>query len=403
MTSVTRITHEWARLVMLASLGLLQMPEREASKADVLQSIRCLGALQIDTIHVVARSPYLVLWSRLGDYKPQWLDELQAEGALFEYWSHAACFLPIEEYPLYRRLMLDGFFDRYVFNKWEQIKDQGVIERVMQRIQQKGAVRSADFKRTDGKKGTWWDWKPEKLALEYLHNNGDLMIARRKNFQRYYDLRQRILPDWDDAKAPPFESVVRELVAKTVYALGITSGSWVPDYFRQRTEHVNNVLEEMLDEGILFSVAVDGWAEPAFVHKERLSLLEEAASGGLEATMTTLLSPFDPLVWDRVRLKAMFDFDYRLECYTPAEKRKYGYFLLPILCRGVLVGRVDAKAHRKEKFFEVKKLYLEDHVPVSDDLLYDIRNALQRCANWHQTPEIVIRDSEPACLIEALV
>src|SRR5262249_23123184 len=149
-----------------------------------------------------------VLWSRLGDYEPAWLDELLAEGALFEHWAHAACYLPIEDYPLYRRRMLDQV------GHWQHSRDWVIahadeIERLLGHIRAHGPVRSADFERRDGRSNGWWDWKPEKLALEHLHNIGELMIARRHQFQRLYDLRERVLPGWDDAAAPPLEEAMR--------------------------------------------------------------------------------------------------------------------------------------------------------------------------------------------------
>src|SRR6059058_2776411 len=165
-----QISHSEARTLMIAAQGLTHRDNRPAKKADVLNTIRRMQVLQIDTIHVVARSPYLVLWSRLGDYEPRWLDELLAEGALFEFWSHEACFLPIEDYPLYRRFMLDGQL------RWN--KAPAWIR-----------AHPAEIVRTDGKKGGWWEWKPEKLALEVLHMTGELMIAARRNFHRVYDLR----------------------------------------------------------------------------------------------------------------------------------------------------------------------------------------------------------------------
>src|SRR5512146_2410899 len=187
-----RISLQQARNLHLAVQGLLTPPRARATRSRVLAAIERMRLLQIDTIHVVARSPYLVLFSRLGDYDPRWLEELLAEGQLFEYWGHAACFLPIEDYPLYvsRMEKLNG---HYYTPEWRS-RNQQTIELVMQRIRENGEVRSADFERTDGKKGTWWDWKVEKRVLEYLHTSGIVMIARREKFQRVYDLRERILP-----------------------------------------------------------------------------------------------------------------------------------------------------------------------------------------------------------------
>jgi uncharacterized protein YcaQ len=376
--------------MMLAAQGLLDEVHKPAEKADVLATIRRMGALQIDTIHVVARSPYFALFSRLGHYDPRWLDELLAEGALFEYWAHAASFLPIEDYPLFRRRMLTqgtGWSNR---EAWAAAHPH-VTEMVMERLRKEGALRSADFENPNHRGGTWWDWKEEKIALEHLHTAGLLMIARREKFQRVYDLRERILPDWDDARTPSHEEVRRALVLKTVHALGIARPEWVPDYFRISKRDIHKLMQELAAVGELLEVSVEGWDAPAYVHSSQRRLLEAAAAGELTASLTTLLSPFDALIWDRSRARAVFDFDFALECYLPAPKRKYGYFCLPVLRRGSLIGRADAKAHRQAGLFEVKTLFLEPGIDFSGEVQTDILAALQRCADWHATPEVVIQ------------
>jgi hypothetical protein len=390
-----------ARLLLLAAQGLHQPPAQPATRADLLSVIRQLGVLQLDTINVVARSHYLVLWSRLGSYDPRWLDDLLSERALFEYWSHEACLLPIEDYPLYRRAMLDGNGRVNGAHAWLAAHPD-VVERVLTHIQTHGATRSAAFKRTDGQKSGWWNWKDEKRALEYLHTTGVLMIAARQSFQRLYDLRERILPTWDDDQTPDAASVRRALALKAVRALGIATARQVPDYFRMQRTGIAALLEELADAGDLTRVAVGGWTEPAYLHPANQALAEAAADATLTATHTTLLSPFDPLVWDRERAREVFGFDYRIECYTPAPKRRYGYFSLPILHRGALVGRLDPKAHRKTGVFEVKALHLEPAVPLTDQLISELAAALRACASWHGTPDVVVNRSDPPQLGEQL-
>jgi uncharacterized protein len=185
------LSSDAARALMLAAQGLSRRPDQPAGKADVLSEIRRMNVLQIDTIHIVARSPYLVLWSHLGDYEPRWLDDLLAEGALFEYWAHEACFLPIEDYPLYRHRMLDAANMGWKYAREWAAQNRDALDRVLAHVRENGAVRSADFERTDGSDGKWWGWKTEKRALESLFTSGELMIVRRHNFQRIYDLRER--------------------------------------------------------------------------------------------------------------------------------------------------------------------------------------------------------------------
>jgi uncharacterized protein len=380
-----------ARTLHLAAQGLLVPPRRKAMKDDVLVAIRRMAQLQIDTIHVVARSPYLVLFSRLGAYDPQWLDAHLAEGKLFEYWSHEACFVPIEDYGLLRHRMLDpaGMGWKYAAD-WHA-RHRADIDNLLDHIRLNGPVRAADFAREGGKGNGWWDWKPEKRHLEVLFATGQLMVAARQNFHRIYDLTERVLPGWDDARdLQPVEAASRELLRRTCRALGIARADWVADYYRLPRRPYEDTLHALADEGDLEQVRVEGWKQDTFVHREFAPMIDDASNGQLASTVTTVLSPFDPVVWDRKRVAALFDFDYAIECYTPAAKRKYGYFVLPLLSRGKLVGRVDAKAHRASGIFELKSFHLEPNVRLSGRLTADLRRALQRCADWHGTPELQI-------------
>jgi uncharacterized protein YcaQ len=401
----TKISKQTARHVMLAAQGLDRLPEQPATKAGVLEAIRRMGFLQIDTIHVVARSPYLVLWSRLGDYRPEWLDELLTEGALFEYWAHAMCFLPIEVYPLYRRRMLDATDEKGWPVKWavEFTKERPqLLERIRTHLYEKGAVRSIEFENKNHRSSGWWDWKEEKDALEALLLTGEVMIARRQNFQRVYDLRERVLPGWEDTNLPSSEEVQRTLALRAVHTLGVALPAWVPDYYRQPKKGMPQRLEALANEGLLERVELEGFKGAAYIHPDRLRDLEEAASGKREPALTTLLSPFDPLVSDRQRARDLFDFDYMIECYTPAARRRYGYYSLPILHRGQLVGRLDPKAHRAQGLFEIKSIHLEPGVRVNEELVNDLAVALHRLAAWHGTPELVIRQSDPPELAKLL-
>lgn len=383
-----------ARNLMLAAQGLDRRPRRRARKADVLAAIRRMGALQIDTISVVARSPYLVLWSRIGEYDPRWLDALLAEGRIFEYWSHEACFLPAEDYALYRHRMLDHAWAgwRYAHAWMDAHRDDAA--RLLQHVREHGEVRSTDFERADAR-GGWWSWKPEKRMLESLFTAGELMIARREGFQRIYDLRERVLPSWDDSQLPSADDVRRALALNAVRAMGISRAKWVADYFRMDKTSTKLLPERLADEGALMRVAVEGWKEPGYMHPDHAETARSAAAGRAKPVLTTLLSPFDPLIWDRRRASEMFGFDYRIEVYTPAPKRVYGYYVLPILHRGRLIGRIDPKAHRREGVFEVKALYLEPGVRLTERMVTEVAGALRECARWHGTPRVEIRRADP--------
>ena len=394
-----------ARALQLAAMGLLTPPVRRAKKADVLATIRRMNVLQIDTIHVVARSPYLVLWSRLGDYSPRWLDELLTEGAVFEYWSHAACFLPIEDYPHYRRQMLHLEAAGSERSALRLADDPHAHLELVEQVREYGPVRATDFDHVDGRQGNgWWDWKPDKLRLETLFAAGEIMVKRRENFHRVYDVRERVLPShfFDDDAVPSRETVDVAWTLAAVKAMGLAPARWIGDYFRHAGKAPRPHPDSLVETGDLLRIHVNDWPWPAYVHRDHTALLKAAQNNKLRPTHCTLLSPFDPLVWDRERALTLFNFDYRIECYTPEAKRKYGYFTLPILVRATLVGRLDAKAHRAQGVFEVRALHLEPGVIGDGALAADIADAVTRCALWHKTPVVRITQTTPASFLVKL-
>lgn len=398
-----------ARLLQLDAQGLLQPLRRRARRSDVVATIERMRLLQIDTIHVVARSPYLVLHARLGDYPMTWLDEALAQGQLAECWAHEACFISAADVAWHR-----GGHDRRAHH-WahrhaarmhrEQRAD---MDALLAGIRESGPVRAADFARKDAvAKPGWWEWKPEKRWLEAWFALGELMVARRENFQRVYDLAERVLARLD----PPFDPAAdafsaadlrRRFIIDSVRALGVTPAGWIADYFRLKPKVTDRELAPLLASGALLAVPVQGWSTPGYVHRDHADALDKALHGRLRATHTTLLSPFDPLVWDRTRALAMFDFEYTIECYTPAAKRRYGYFVLPILHRGQLIGRLDAKAHRGDGLFEIKALFLEPGVAPTPALVQAVAKAIVDTARWHGTPEIRLARTQPVALAKAL-
>ncbi|MDQ3003826.1 MAG: winged helix DNA-binding domain-containing protein [Chloroflexota bacterium] len=387
------------RGLMIAAQGLQDRPPPRATKKAVRSIIRQMHLLQIDTINVIARSPYLVLWSRLGAYDPRWLEELLAEGALFEYWSHAACFLPIEEYPLYRHLHGGWLGGRA--HKWLD-EHPTVAETVLNHVRTNGETRSSDFERTDGQKTNWFNWKDEKIALEYLFYSGELMVRKRHNFQRIYDLRERVFTDYDKLDNVSPADAHDQFVLSTLQALGVTKAEWIADYFRLNKTDARAALSRLEKQDRVMTVEVEGWKTPGYIHPEHRKRVEAAAKGKIPHSKTTFLSPFDPLVWDRKRALELFNFDYKIEVYTPAPRRKYGYFTLPVLYNNALIGRLDPKAHRKEGVFEVKALHLEPGVVVDDALVAEVKSALQACAAWHKTPHVVVRYATEPGLAERL-
>ena len=419
------LTLQQARCLQLAAQGLLQSPANAATRATLRACIARMGLLQIDTIHVVARSPYLVLFSRLGAYPQSWLDEALAKGEVFETWAHEACLAPIDD------LLAHRVYNREARKHWglahaqkSHEQQRTALDKLLAHIRDNGPVKTSDFERTQGGGAAWWGWKDEKRWLEALFASGELMVARRDKFQRVYDLAERVAPQLARLEQrlvhtastgfAPFTAVegldgshridrVRQrFVEKSVAALGITQARWIHDYYRSKPRLKDADLDALVAQGTLLHVRVGGWDVPAYVHASQAAVLKKAAANKLAATHSTLLSPFDPIVWDRERALALFDFDYRLECYTPEAKRVHGYFVLPILCRGELIGRLDAKAHRVRGVFEVKAVHAQAGVPWTASQIADVAQAIQRCANWHVTPEVTIGPTRPAKLAAAL-
>lgn len=383
-----------ARNLHLAAQGLLNPPKRQATYSDLLATIRRMSLLQIDTIHVVARSPYLVLFSRLGDYPTGWLEQALASGSLFEYWAHEACFIPAEDYPLLRHRMLQPEKMGWKYSAAWMAEHADEVAHLLQHIAAHGPVRSADFATAPGHQPGWWSWKPHKRHLENLFTAGELMVIGRQNFQRVYDLCQRVLPEWDDALHMLSEEAAQEqMLRNSARSLGLFRAEWLLDYYRLKRVALKAVLARWQEEGFIVPVTVEHLGE-MWLHHEGLALLEKP----LNATHTAILSPFDPVVWDRRRAQALFDFNYRLECYTPAPKRRYGYFTLPLLHRGALKARLDAKMLRREGCLQIKNLWLEETTRVGAGLANDLRKAIERFARWQGAQQVSI-EKGPAKLL----
>lgn len=379
-----------ARHLHLAAQGLLKKPRRRAQPADILSSIQRMSLLQIDTINIVARSPYLVLFSRLGDYPPEWLDHALSRGDLMEYWAHEACFLPRSDFGLVRHRMLAPDKMGWKYRKEWMHENAAEIEQLIAHIQDHGPVRSADFEHP--RKGTsgWWEWKPHKRHLEGLFTSGKVMVVERRKFQRVYDLTHRVMPHWDDARDFIEQTVAETLMLEnSARSLGLFRAAWLADYYRLRQPASKPLLERWEEDGRVMRVDVESLGE-MWLHADLFPLLPQALEGKLTASHSAVLSPFDPVVWDRKRAEQLFNFTYRLECYTPAAKRQYGYFVLPLLHKGQLVGRMDAKMHRKTGVLEVIALYLEEGVKVSAQLEKGLSSAMSHFAAWQGAKRLTL-------------
>ncbi|MHC3773106.1 winged helix-turn-helix domain-containing protein [Pantoea agglomerans] len=392
MNSTHSLSLQQARHLHLAAQGLLRAPAKRAVYQDLINCISRMSLLQIDTIHVVARSPYLVLFSRLGNYPQAWLEQALAQGELFEYWAHEACFIPRADYSLLRHRMLSPERLGWKYNAQWVAEHQQAIAGLLQQIRDNGPVRAADFTHADNPKSGWWAWKPHKRHLENLFSAGELMVTERRNFQRVYDLRSRVMPDWQDAIHGISEAeATRQMLMNSARSLGVFRAAWLADYYRLKRAPVNDFIADAQAAGDLVAVNTEGLGA-MWLHRDSLPLLETP----LQATHSALLSPFDPVVWDRKRARELFNFDYRIECYTPEEKRKFGYFVLPILHRGQIKGRLDARMLRQAKQLEIKNIWLEEKTRVTARFLVDIRCAIERFATWQGAESVAILQAPDA-------
>ena len=388
-----RISPAQARRLAIWAQGLDGRWRLPAGKEGVARTIERLGSVQIDTISVVERAHHHILWSRRRDYAPEMLHELHAvDRRVFEGWTSVASYIPMCDYR-YHRARMEAFArsDRMVH--WR--KDNAKLARtILKRIRDDGPLGSSDFADPRGKKRGWWDWKPAKVALENLFAAGNLMIAERRGFQRRYDLTERVLPADVDVSAPDPDEVSRFPVRRALGALGIVpqrSAWWRMGGAKAAT----HALADLIDAGEVVSATISG----ADGHGECYLLAETLDRAPKRASVRRrlhILSPFDPLVADRLRLSALFGFDQKLEAYTPAAKRRYGYFCLPILWGQEFVGRLDAKADRKARTLIVKSLMLEPGVDDLDALIPALAGELRAFADFNKCERMTVERTQPA-------
>ena len=367
-----------ARALALAAQGFdTARPKTKATQRHVDALISRLGVIQIDSVNVLVRSQELPLFSRLGNHNRNAIPKATEQQKLFEYWGHEAAHLPVEIHPLFRWKMeaarlgkakhwgLTSFYD----------DNKAFVKRMLKHVEKNGPTTSRELSTRTEKKGTWWDWDEAKVALEYLFLTGQLMSrGRGTDFARIYDTPERVLPeDVLNAPTPSEHDARKQLLVRSAIAQGVATASDLADYYRQKPTTVKPLITELVEEGELRTVAVDGWTEKAFIHR--------AAKLPKQLHATALLSPFDSLVWCRPRNERLFNFHYRIEIYTPKEKRKFGYYVLPFMMNGEMVGRVDLKADRANSKLLVHSVHTEKGVKRStiNDAL---NNELRTMASW---------------------
>jgi uncharacterized protein len=367
-----------ARRIALAAQGFdTARPKTKATQRHVDALISRLGVIQIDSVNVLVRSQELPLFARLGNHDRKAIPRATEAQKLFEYWGHEAAHLPVDLHPLFRWKMdaaRTGKVTHWGLTSFYE-ENKTFVKRTLKHVEKNGPTTSRELSTRTEKKGTWWDWDEAKVALEYLFLTGELMSrGRGSDFARIYDTPERVLPQRIiDAATPSEHDARKQLLVRSAIAQGVATASDLADYYRQKLATVKPLIAELVEEGELREVAVDGWTEKVFVHRN--------AKLPKQLHATALLSPFDSLVWCRPRNERLFDFHYRIEIYTPKEKRKFGYYVLPFMMNGEMVCRVDLKADRARSKLLAHSVHTEKGVKRS--AINEALNAeLAAMASW---------------------
>jgi uncharacterized protein YcaQ len=376
-----------ARRLALRAQGLLGTATRPRNAFGLL---RVVSALQLDTISVLARSHELVCYARLGPIGRRaveqacWATDSAGGPVGFEFWAHAACVLPIEAWPWF------AFRRRYnqVRTKWWHSTTPDMLVEIRRRLEVGGPMTASELGGAKGK-GQWWDWSPLKVAVERLLARGEVVCTTRKGWKRVYDLAERAIPPDLYRFEPDDQACLQHLVAEAGRCLGVATVADLAQYFRLDRKAVESVVH---DTGLV-PVRVDGWGPPAWADGEGLAALPVRGRH-----RTTLLSPFDSLIWDRARTDRMFDFTHRLEAYTPAGQRTHGYYVMPLLSGGRLIGRVDPA--RRGNTLVARQISLAE--PVGEDGLGAMAVGLREAARWVDCSALVVERASPDWIAPAL-
>jgi uncharacterized protein YcaQ len=357
------LSNREARWLAIAAQGLDRPRRTKPAASQVLPIVRQLGTVQLDAINVLERTQFIALFSRLGDYATDWLHDVCGPGrGLFEYWGHAASLLPVEYQPLFRWRMARYADGNTAHEMWRRAwgeTNADYIDAILREVREHGPMPASRLTDPRPNQGEWWDRRSSgRVAMEWLFTRGDLAAWRSPNFERIYDVPERVIPAEVLARpTPPVEDAQRQLLLHATAAVGVGTVGDLADYFRIKPADARHRVAELVDAGLLRTVTVEGWTQPGYC-------LPSAKPRRPTRPDATVLSPFDSLIWARERTQRIFGFDYRIEVYVPAPKRKYGYYVLPVLLGDQLVGRVDLKADRKTSTLLVQSAFADQNFDV---------------------------------------
>ena len=378
MPSRTRITLAQARRIALAAQGLHESRPTAATKRHVSRVLQRSHLLQIDSVNVLVRAHYMPLFSRIGSYDRGLLETLgyhARKRETFEYWGHEASLIRLDLQPLFRWRMERAARGEGVYGGLARFgrEKRAFIEEVRREIETRGPMGAGELSIGGKGQSSWWGWSDGKRALEWLFWAGQVTTATRRGFERIYDLPERVLPsEILDAPTPSAEEAQRELLRLSIRALGIASERCLRDYFRLEPQDAKARIPELVEAGDLVPVTVEGWGSV---------YLDPGAKIPRRVEARALVSPFDPIVWERTRTERLFDFRYRIEIYTPAEKREFGYYCLPFVLGERIVARVDLKADRAGGNLIVHSIHPEAAVS-PDEIAPALGDELRLMAGW---------------------
>ncbi len=367
--------------------------------ANLLAVVRDLGCVQVDPISVVARTQYLVMWSRVGKYDPAALDRLiYLDRDLFEYWAHAASLVLTEDYAIHQLFMRTYATSQPTgavgqpFQRW-LAENKNLQRHILRELKRQGPLPSRAFEnKTEAEwySTGWTSGRDVSQMLDYLWTKGKIMVAGRDGLQKLWDLSERILPDWTPRDRLPEREEVRRSVLKALRALGVATPQHIDrHYTRKRYPHLKETLIELQAADLIEKVRVDGDSAEWFIRTPDLALLDQVERNEIGFERTTLLSPFDNLIADRARTLRLFDFDYKIEIYTPPAKRRYGYYVLPILHGDRLIGRIDPKLDREQGRLHIHAVHAEPGAPFTRAAARSIRAAIEELAAFLGANEIL--------------
>jgi len=373
-----------ARKIILHAAGLSKRGQFGRGKSAAYKIINHLGFVQIDTNYVVERAHHHALASRIGDYKPEWLEQLQAEGRIFEFWTFATGFIPMVDFR-FSLPVKAAFLSR---TKTLTLAEINLMNRVLNRIAREGPLMARDFENDRVVKSSgWWDWRPSKLALERLHLEGKLMTIRRRDFQKVYDLPQNLVGTPLAATAPTGEEFLRHVIRRALQALGIAYLKEINYSYRYNRISVKEEIEKLVAEGEVCEVEVRGLKSASLYMLSKYKSRKISLAGD-----AFILSPFDILNVYRHRLRDFFDFDYQVECFVPKTKRKYGYFSLPVLIGDTFVARMDSKADRKQRILIIHNLHFEP-LTLTKLKILKLCDAIKSFAKFNHCEHVLIEKS----------